>query len=137
MKTLVISTLFIISLAFVYGATITTEASTNSPSSTSAKGILDRERESLRKQIMDSLDHIDKLLGRIRTLPSKDQTKPSERQSSQNPITMIQDSLSEITRGLRNGVNVMRYQMNRFMSSSTMCNNPFRSEKPNETASMA
>ncbi|XP_074598474.1 uncharacterized protein LOC141853131 [Brevipalpus obovatus] len=120
MKTIIIVALFVSMLACVHGMTI------NSTSTTRPNiGNLEHQRDSLRRQIMESLDRIDQLMSRIRTTSNTGTQLAVERQTTMSPITVMNESINEVTKSVTNGLNVMRMQMNRLMAASPACNNPF------------
>jgi len=92
-----------------------------------ATGTLRREQDILRRQIMDGLDHIDRLMARIRSTTNGAQAAEElpERQPV-SPLAAMNESINEITKSVTNNLDVMRRQMNRLMSTSPICHNPLR-----------
>lgn len=70
-----------------------------------------------KKQIMDTLDRLERLISRLRNLPPK-----SSRQNGSGPFGAVSDILNDVSDGFRRGITTMRYQFGRLMQSTPICN---------------
>lgn len=98
----------VLSVVCTYATTNTTTANHN---------LNERERELARKQIMDTLDRLEKLIARIRVQPNR-----GNRQSGDGPFAVVSEAMSDLSNQFRRGLITVRYQFGRLMQSTPICN---------------